>query len=148
MPCRSFGGMGKMTTLTIEHLSAYLPYGVNLSVQFFGDTRTIVPLVTHNPYSDMRLGVSVDQCQHYNAKLILRPLSQLTVPITHNGETFEPYMKLKWAKEYADRVVSGEYPVLTECVYSDVCKLIEWHFDVFGLIETGLAVAMNPDGTI
>lgn len=140
--------MSKPTTLTIEHLAACLPYDVGAKWNKYPRKRFKLQGVLYGKPWLIDSSSCTEKAQIHDIKLILRPISQLTVPITHNGETFEPYMKLKWAKEYADRVVSGEYPVLTECVYSDVCKLIEWHFDVFGLIETGLAVAMNPDGTI
>ena len=27
--------------------------------------------------------------------------------------------------------------------YQEMCKLLEWHFDIFGLIEKGLAIDIN-----
>lgn len=71
-------------------------------------------------------------------KPVLRPLSHLTIPITHNGESFVPMDRLGWVKSYGDDGMGelvycqyGESPKTTVNVIEyldDLQKLIEWHF--------------------
>jgi hypothetical protein len=132
--------------LTIEHSAAYLPYGVKVSCSFFEGGNTHVPLVVHNPYSDMREGVSINQVAHFSGKLLLRPLSQLTETIEHGGERFVPIDKIKhelsldflsnmWANDY----VTDEKSIMEMCPYGLITFLHSLHVDTFGLIESGLA---------
>jgi len=81
-------------------------------------------------------------------KPLLRPLSDLTKEIEVNGEKFVP---LDWFdKNYAPLSCSHEEmkehfmkETLTVMPFVVIQKLIEWHFDVFGLIEKGLAINLN-----
>jgi len=82
-------------------------------------------------------------------QLILRPLSDLTKEIEHNGERFDP--------EFRIRDIYGEYysiskaqlfdfnweNILNKLPFVIVKQLLEWHFDVFGLIEQGDAIDIN-----
>lgn len=73
-------------------------------------------------------------------KPILRPLD-LTKEITHKGETFIPDHKL----QHLDSTKGYEgfpYDVL-KGRYCDVQKLIEWHMDVGGWIESKEAIDVN-----
>lgn len=73
---------------------------------------------------------------------ICRPLSDLTKEIEHKGKKFIPMKKIAI---YNPNNV--EY--LIECVitglveYIVLRQLIEWHFDVAGLIEKGEAIDVN-----
>lgn len=101
-------------------------------------------------------------------KPILRPLSDLTKKITIDGKTFVPSQFLNdlillesdWYTE-----VNGYFSIIgitvetqngeqkqpvfmngeicDECHYGIYKFLIEWHFDVFGLIDSNLAVDIN-----
>jgi hypothetical protein len=68
-------------------------------------------------------------------KPALRPLSDLTKEIEHNGEKFVPYNKL--TKEISNKAWLSEIKInLSRPVYLPyfmVEKLFEWHFDVFNL---------------
>lgn len=80
----------------------------------------------------------------YKYDLILRPPSDITKPITHNGETFVPNEKLD---EYFGECIwfeKGEIilPILLN-PFRIVMQLIEWHFDIAGLIEKGEAIDVN-----
>lgn len=129
--------------LTIEHLAAYLPY--NLSV-LRPDGKTIVPLVgiennilIFREYNneDLTYGDMVKN------KPILRPLSDLTKEIEHNGEKFVPIDELDNYHDFSTLnykdIISNplRYP------YTVVKKLHEWHFDTFGLIDAELAIDIN-----
>lgn len=68
---------------------------------------------------------------------ILHPLSDLTKPITHKGETFMPQDRLI----DADILINGgDYKLVR---MGDIEKLIEWHFDLFGGIDSGDAIDVN-----
>ncbi len=60
---------------------------------------------------------------------IYRPLSHLTIPITHNGETFVPYNRLPlFCRELIDSKYLSEH-IKTFC-YKDIDALIEWNFHI------------------
>jgi hypothetical protein len=168
--------------LELKHLAPYLPYGLNF--YYFDEERersyhnsTIdwmepaqgsigeVTIGHEDGSEDMQLG---------DLKPILRPLSDLTKEIEHNGERFVPIIELnrmrgvtvepsdykelfddreaygcKWGFTYSfyfdkqtmsfyDNQVAGVSPQ-----WDMFQKLIEWHFDVFNLIDQGLAVDIN-----
>jgi len=145
----------KAPVLTLEHLAPYLPYGVEVKTK--DGIFKVVGWVDD-------IGVCLDTILYgANAipeyKLILRPLSDLTKEIEHKGERFVPKELL--------REISGAFKptddiknTFTICIvdetvtrFSALCvhinqlelfqKLFEWHFDVFGLIEKGLAIDIN-----
>lgn len=106
-------------------------------------------------------------------KLILRPMSDLTKEIEVNGEKFVPmewFMKeyrpliIKGKKIDRPICVTGSLPkdnlvanykdwiapyfsfrakIFEENEYQVIEQLFEWHFDVFGLIDKGLAIDIN-----
>lgn len=120
--------------LTIKHLAPYLPYGL-MSVDYFDGIelkRKIVP-------SNIVGFVDGDT----KAKPILHPLSDLTKEIEHNGEKFVPSDRLAinlFSKGTKEIILKGE---INGIPYWVMQYLFEWHFDVFGLIEKGLAVDIN-----
>lgn len=81
-------------------------------------------------------------------KPLLLPMSSLYTEITHNGKTFIPQKELDWGiwNDEIGYIVSAEYgenPRVAINVLNfidDYYKLLEWHFDVFGLIDKGLAL--------
>ena len=99
--------------------------------------------------------------------ICLRPLSDLKNIIEVNGEKFVPIERLfeikypelvSRGREYYTEFVpnwvlcSGNWTATSlkislSDIYSNyywlVQKLIEWHFDIFGLIEKGLAIDIN-----
>lgn len=101
---------------------------------------------------------------------ILRPLRLLTEEIIHEGEYFVPALVLSElfiAPEYRDRLqiidnnkvnyITVGYDLKDNCRYqlnrnpermefSQVEKLFEWHFDIYNLIESGLAIDSTTVG--
>lgn len=80
-------------------------------------------------------------------KLILRPLSDLTKEIEYNGEKFVPS---DWiSKNYIgskfdmDIKILYQFKTYEHLPYTVIENLLKWHFDVFGLIEQGLAININ-----
>lgn len=77
-------------------------------------------------------------------KPILRPLSDLTKEIEINGDRFRPIEKLYGGDYYTKGMNDSisNYQHLKNH-YGFYSQLFEWHFDVFGLIDAGLAVDLN-----
>ena len=122
----------KLEKLELKHLAAYLPYG--LKILYFDNQRK---MNAGNGSSTHWIGITATlQRQGENCKPILRPLSDLTKEIEVGGERFVPVDKLK--------MTQLEF-LLTfhRITLSDANKLFEWHFDVFGLIDAGLAIDIN-----
>jgi hypothetical protein len=141
--------------LTIEHWTAYLPYTTRVKVldpdrryphKRLGVFRGgILSGVTDNPCEiEVRLDNSYDGSSDFvgtsDCKLLLRPLSQLTETIEHRGERFVPSEWLPKARNEnapIPAMLRGVYPEFMP--YKLIRQLHEWHFDTFGLIESGLA---------
>jgi len=101
--------------LTLKHIAPYLPYG--LKIQYNNPS--------HKTWNTMSLThMSVDIIPLW--KPILRPLSDLN-------------------SDNADFLSSDGYMSVCddEMRYSDVEELIKQHYDVFGLIDNGLAIDIN-----
>jgi len=75
-----------------------------------------------------------------DCKPILSPLSDLknNIGADKNSVTYAAYLKL-WVAADIDFVIN----MPLSCDYFTVQKMLEWHFDVFGLIEKGLAIDKN-----
>lgn len=147
-------------TLELKHLAPYLPYG--LEFECIGDyEKPEVAKMTNFNNEGVHLATKYKPVmpragvyrEFYEIKPVLRPLSDLINEIEFNGEKFVPTDKLD-EEFYA----ITEYSHLSACLNFDdgiltinllaepleiIQKLFEWHFDVFGLIEKGLAIDKN-----
>jgi hypothetical protein len=140
--------------LELKHLSPYLPY--NLKGIYH---ESIITLSLNGFSSPTEIGYDISLFLKCEIKPILRPLSDLNKEITHDGKTFVP---MKWMEANINKNISFYQPINTEISleieiitedYSQtinlydgcICaqKLHEWHFDVFGLIDNGLAININ-----
>jgi len=94
-------------------------------------------------------GYEIDTIPLGYIKPLLYPLSDITKEIDYNGEKITPYNWIAenypncgsfsdWFKEYQHIAIKDS--LVEYCV---VQKLLEWHFDVFNLIENGLAIDVN-----
>lgn len=82
----------------------------------------------------------------------LRPLSDLTKSIEHKGEKFVPIEKLQEMNDGENIYIQDDFVGIDNgyaCAYylNDALKfvsvLIEWHFDIAGLIDKGEAIDVN-----
>ena len=133
--------------LELKHLAGYLPYGLKIHLtQFMQENIIVMKGVT--VYKDV-ITVWSEFSGYgdvYKKKLILLPLSDLTKEIEVNGEKFVPISELKLQCSYA---ISNEIDKF--CIYKNygdmpywiIQKLLEWHFDIYGLIENNLAIDKN-----
>lgn len=165
-----------MEKLELKHLAPYLPYGLKVIYtgelddngnRLDGDYIQIgeiakigsVEFRYINPIYWLDFKRGYFGINSHNFKTILRPLSDLTKEIEHDGEKFVPKEKLRvlsgafnpdedfkntFTIHISDNIVIG---FKATCMYVDQFKLfqklLEWHFDIFGLIEKGLAVDIN-----
>ena len=160
--------------MKIEQLAPYLPYG--LIVREFGDYLDkkdvflddhILEKFRHSlRVIDVLENVSVDKQAdietNFNSasryyKPILRPLSDLTKKIEHNGEKFVAFgyiheYCLGYKSRFPNRKIFDneanawsvtQYIKPESLSYNSFKILLEWHFDVFRLIESGEAININ-----
>lgn len=128
-----------MKELELKQIAPYLPYGLKIKTEkmFVGDP--IMELTHENVYDKISL-VSFFSFKQKNYKPILRPMSDLHKEIEVNGETFTPAERIK--KMYPSDTFSSTSNA-AQWSYRIVQKLLEWHFDVYGLIDENLAININ-----
>ncbi len=136
--------------LELKHIAPYLPFG--LKILHFDNQRK---MNAGNGSSTHWIGITATlQRQGENCKPILRPLSDLTKEIEVGGERFIPIDKIDYEFGMLYYFASGNKGLLIKRRNTNIYaysmdyfliqqKLFEWHFDVFGLIEQGLAIDIN-----
>lgn len=141
--------------MKLEHLSPYLLHklmwtnGEDL-FEMTGITYMSVQLMIgkNNPrYAEP------DEWHKAGFRPIFRPLD-LTKEIEHEGNKFIPIERIQSSSENADWLIRNAKPEktlvgasfpegITLAMYCQVVRLFEYHFDVFGLIDEGLAIDVN-----
>lgn len=137
--------------LELKQIAPYLPY--ELKIFWHKDSLPVWDVM--NMYNiDKVIAIAGKYEDEDRWKPILRPLSELTKEIEINGVKFIPVneilrifnkslnhlstdYQLKALRKFEQEVITKELP------YSYISMLIEWHFDIFGLIEKGLAIDIN-----
>lgn len=152
--------------LELKHIAPYLPYDLRIFHSAFmfrnnwneneigtmAGITDVISLKLDEITFDIVMKRDKDSYKLHDSrghfKLILRPISDLTKEIEHNGEKFVPI----------EKVDKGGNMELLECLNDDefefpkdldlfpywmIVSLLEWHFDIYGLIENGLAIDIN-----
>jgi hypothetical protein len=147
--------------LELKHLAPYLPYGLKCKAfcEKQGElTKNYSSKKMTSLYAEKDGSVCIfisttgyNSVRH-NVKPVLRPLSDLTKEIEIDGEKI---ITIEFLENIACDLLDAAsfYPIENEYRLSKinwlhesfliVQKLIEWHFDVFGLIEKGLTIDIN-----
>lgn len=152
-----------MDKLELKDIAPYLPY----ELKFFYSRDALVEknvwqlvgLERKNSYklSDnfTVIGRNIEYKNNINLTLrlvkpILRPMSDLTKEITHNGETFIPLHRIleaycfDLAKMDEEYILSFKESLIeVDMSYKTAQMLHEMHFDVNDLIGRGLAINLN-----
>ena len=128
--------------LTIEHLAAYLPYDVGSKWDKYPRKRFKLHGVLYGKPWLIDSSSCTEKAQIHDIKLILRPLSDLTKEITHNGEAFVPILRIEEMGYRIYRLTLDGIGDLSE-PHRVTRKLHSWHFDTFGLIDANLAIDIN-----
>lgn len=148
--------------IELKHLAPYLPYKLKVTFESDDEYQHSLIGLDITRYGGKLISPFEDYgtCEIERVRPILRPLSDLTKEIEHNRESFVP---VEWFEIGDDSNESLEYDFvnikiiekleviavhkihreLSFIPYGVVQKLFEWHFDVFGLIDKGLAVDIN-----
>jgi len=135
--------------LELKHLAPYLPYRLKLIVVSNQDNGLIGEMIfLHKDY----LGTNVGIKHHLkiergleHIKPILRPLADIDKEIDING-WFIPFDDIylhPYRNDTKEELKEKLQEPNVELSYWIMEKLFEWHFDVFGLIEKGLAIDIN-----
>lgn len=127
-----------------EFLAISLPYGLKLKI------------FNHEEFKQLSGYDFIEGDETGDLFPILYPLSSITKQIEHNGERFVPYKKLfdigkkiGYSESFLthcldrfSRIMDKNY-LIDVTPYFIIQKLIEWHFDVAGLIDEKEAVDVN-----
>jgi hypothetical protein len=147
--------------LELKHLAPYLPYGLNAKASDDNTIRTVTLL--HCTYDTKTVGLK--HLLHGGTflkkhKPILRPLSDLNTEFEGNEHSINALIEKKYGLDYGifshykgflNIELDGD-PLLrydsNKCLDFKVIfeiqeHLFKHHFDVFGLIEKGLAINVN-----
>ena len=144
--------------LELKHLSAYLPY--ELSV-LSGDSKVEYMLIRvdskgtyHREVELSKKDVRYYQQNIKYCKPVLRPLSDLFKLGNDLSEMPNHIKPIEFLENYSDTDFERDF--ISEMYNPDFLKekikyapstilqkLTEWHFDIFGLIDAGLAVDIN-----
>ena len=124
-----------MEKLELKHIVGYLPYGLKVNVH--GDFQmevTYKRLLSIKDDEDLDFITIEGVLEDSYVVPILRPLSDLTKEIEVNGVKFVP-----------EELLSAHFEIqyYGNMLHKNVQKLYEWHFDIHGLIDQGLAIDIN-----
>ncbi|MCW3784912.1 hypothetical protein [Plebeiibacterium sediminum] len=139
--------MNEIDKLQLKHLAPYLPHNIKIQSQYgYGDYDYKGRITTMGVFN-------IEMVNGEKWKPILRPLSDLTKEIVINGEAFMPLNEMNKTLQCASSIRDGRLAIdvrlfstiiISSGKYYDcIQKLFEWHFDVFGLIKSGLAIDIN-----
>jgi len=133
--------------LELKHLAPYLPYDLKCEYIEEKDNWYLLGLINS--------GIAEIESDDYGSnrsvlvdfiKPILRPLSDLTKEIEHDSRIPIDC----WDNDTLGYDISKELSLMALNNYCDfrlpyfvMRQLFEWHFDVFDLIEKGLAIDIN-----
>ena len=142
--------------LELKHIAPYLPYGLNILEYSHGRGKDVVLPMGLKNMSDnehkIETGITL-VCSDPEIKPILRPLSDLTKEIRHDGDRFVPAVMIEGL--IAENVIDTANLPYSAIVYflkrhraaalpyTIIEILLRLHFDIFGLIEEGLAIDIN-----
>jgi len=143
--------------LELKHLAPYLPYKLKCWVKDYpldiGDNAANNIYELHAIYSNGECvfhDLVESQQGFQEIKPILRPLSNMDYECDIHGEKFTPYDRLKdviseaqWLQICELITENPDYQLVVDLPYWYIENLIKWHFDIFGLIEKGLAIDIN-----
>lgn len=136
----------KIEKLELKQLKGYLDCNVNI---LNTENGRIYPMVAYNYTNSIRNGISLSdviECEYYTPCLL--PLSSLTEPLEDGTVPIDEFFilygggvsdsaKKYWKKDFVDNILYSPIEAISFCV---VEKLLEWHFDIFDLIGSNLAI--------
>lgn len=143
--------------MTLQELAPYLPHNLRFRTSkhqiVYGEFHVMTMRgLSLDSYGDVNIEFLFNDELYFSNEMmlvypLLRPLSDLTRPITvdgyNDGKEFisnhHPYFKLFIEADLGYFV--DHCPTWTD--WAQLSLLLSWHFDVFGLIEKGEAIDIN-----
>ena len=119
--------------LELKHLAAYLPYELKVKNKECDDILTLIEL------DKERVGSMDDKFKYVDWIGDIKP-------ILHPDLLFYGNMKCDNDREFLNALdddIASADAKMEVAPYHLVQKLLEWHFDVSGLIKEGLAIDVN-----
>lgn len=134
--------------LKLEHIAPYLPYGLKIKYRN-GNPERLTGTVTGIEGNLVITGYHIVP-MNGTFKPLLRPMSDITKEIEHNGERFVPIDSISKKFDFSiiehafleQNAGSNKFNWIRSISYPVILKLISWHFDVFGLLDKNLATAL------
>ena len=127
--------------LELKYLAPYLPYQLKIIDKF----NQIYTMTCSGVY-----GIRTFEKNILSLNPILRPLSDLHKYNQIGDNSFRDELLLKselqndFERDFiTDYIDNLHFDKILYAPYSIIEKLLEWHFDIFNLIENGLAVDFN-----
>jgi hypothetical protein len=134
--------------LELKHLANYLPFRLKIKTDYKNMVHEMLAIHIQLQKVDTR---NLGWCKFCEIKPIFHPFSDLEKEIEVDGVKFNPIEII--LDEINSMVVGGDEYTKEEVIkmcnnsyYAESWiseRLFEWHFDVFGLIEKGLAISIH-----
>lgn len=142
-----------MERLSLKNLA--IAFANNQKVLYFDDERELNHICRIVELGEEEMTISNGEYQYDvkfdDIKIIVRPFSDLTKAFETDTyeQTYIDYIAENFKIEVKGNVIQQEVLLdaklghILKHKYTLIEKLLEWHFDVFGLIKKGLAVDIN-----
>jgi hypothetical protein len=133
--------------LTLEHLAPYLPYCIQITWKNIEDNYVtgVILGTEESRHNEEPTLITIQDVIDLGYKPVLRPLSDIKDEKVAEQLGLDSITigAILFAEESSKLPQNSDY-LVSECIfYKDIVKLIKHHFDVFGLIDKGLAVDMK-----
>jgi len=131
-----------MKKIELSELKYYLGTGLTFQVSERIDfpNNSFLPVKRDILFSLGNLSDIKDLGKIHLIKPIVYPLSMLTEEIEVDGEKFTPSYKLDQDYCFDCSLITEDMRWINSSPFAMVQLMIEWHFDVFGWINKGLAI--------
>lgn len=129
--------------LELKHLAPYLPYDIKIMDIYTGKIGSIKDILDIDGYNTIKIKQSYEDAEHiWMFKPILRPLSDL---FNGNYEFILDEFSEHSLESFKIAFLSELKPInaFDKVNYTIMQLLFENHFDIFGLIESNLAIDKN-----
>jgi len=137
--------------LELKHLAGYLPYGLLVTKNDWTNYMLLTPCSSYLADSKRKYEIGILDVICFKAKPILHPLSDLTKKIDFKNKKITPLTELLRLSNFdvSKMIFENQLEFLDTFTnilflsFEDGQRLMEWHFDIYGLIEKGLAIDIN-----
>ena len=142
--------MGKKKKLKFEHLSSYLNFGL----QFLHQDKSYMLFGLELPHDQNPLWITgfnnIESDKGESELINIHPEGCLPVLRPFSDLHKEEFKMDTWRKEAilflietSNLPYNSRKEHIGGIMFGDMLKLLEWHFDIYGLIKDGLAIDIN-----